>query len=572
MSLPFGISHFKNPATAAEGAALPLLSEPAELQVLAPAPDRRKRSAPRPTGVITVLLVALVSLPFFLGAAQIIRDAQDPYFTWGDDAFIDMSVHRATEGDQLLGAYSRFGWNHPGPLMFYLLAPFYWLLDSPIRIFLGALMVNWGFALATAGIAIRRLGARSATLVVLGIAVLVCSVGPEFMRNPWNPSIVVFPLMLGLVAVAVRPSVVSLTAMVLAASMALQSHIGTLTPVAVIVSLAAVLWLAGLKMPQARWLSMRRVRPERRRIAYALAAGSIGLAWLPVILQQLLDLENGNLVRMAAFADEAGSSQRTLAESSDALVGAMWLPWSPLLSLPPSPPVSGLWLVAGLTVLAVGCAFVAWRQRQRPAFVFSAFAAAALPSTLIAISHITGDLQVYLLWWMGLISVSLGLGLLMLVFGDRGVIRRWPNNLQIAGHSALAVCAGVAAFMLYDTTLSAPLMSEQSKVEVEQLWTIVEPQLPAGSSVYLDLGDADVRPYVAGLAVELERAGHDWEVAPDQRTTFGKRSNSGTTPTTVTVSVTFAGSGKDLLDTRPAMTTESGDVFMAVRVFPERRS
>jgi hypothetical protein len=30
-------------------------------------------------------------------------------------------------GALLVGPYSRFGWHHPGPLYFYLLAPWYWM-------------------------------------------------------------------------------------------------------------------------------------------------------------------------------------------------------------------------------------------------------------------------------------------------------------------------------------------------------------------------------------------------------------------------------------------------------------
>ena len=38
--------------------------------------------------------------------------------------------------------YSRFGWHHPGPLYFYLLAPWYWLSGSTAGMQAGALVIN----------------------------------------------------------------------------------------------------------------------------------------------------------------------------------------------------------------------------------------------------------------------------------------------------------------------------------------------------------------------------------------------------------------------------------------------
>ena len=43
----------------------------------------------------------------------------------GDGAVIELYTLHATGFRQLLGPYSRFGFHHPGPAMFYVLAPFY---------------------------------------------------------------------------------------------------------------------------------------------------------------------------------------------------------------------------------------------------------------------------------------------------------------------------------------------------------------------------------------------------------------------------------------------------------------
>ena len=53
--------------------------------------------------------------------------AQHPDTTWpvGDGALIELYTLHAMQGQQLLGAYSQYGWHHPGPLSFDWFAPFY---------------------------------------------------------------------------------------------------------------------------------------------------------------------------------------------------------------------------------------------------------------------------------------------------------------------------------------------------------------------------------------------------------------------------------------------------------------
>ncbi len=38
---------------------------------------------------------------------------------------IELYTIHATHAAQFLGPYSQYGWHHPGPMLFYLLAPFY---------------------------------------------------------------------------------------------------------------------------------------------------------------------------------------------------------------------------------------------------------------------------------------------------------------------------------------------------------------------------------------------------------------------------------------------------------------
>ena len=67
-----------------------------------------------------------------------------PPITTDSDFAVDRGVHGlATRGRLLVGPYSRFGWNHPGPFYFYFQAPLYALSGhKAASLYAGALAIN----------------------------------------------------------------------------------------------------------------------------------------------------------------------------------------------------------------------------------------------------------------------------------------------------------------------------------------------------------------------------------------------------------------------------------------------
>src|SRR5688572_6786808 len=64
---------------------------------------------------------------------------------WGDTAITSITTLRAARGELATGAYSRFHWNHPGPLLYQMLAPLYVLSgEREISIKWTVLMLNIG--------------------------------------------------------------------------------------------------------------------------------------------------------------------------------------------------------------------------------------------------------------------------------------------------------------------------------------------------------------------------------------------------------------------------------------------
>jgi len=80
---------------------------------------------------------ALILLTFLLVATT-------PHaFPYGDVAVIELVTGAATRQFVALGPYSQYGWHHPGPLMFYALAPFAVLFGfKSIGLSIGAAVIN----------------------------------------------------------------------------------------------------------------------------------------------------------------------------------------------------------------------------------------------------------------------------------------------------------------------------------------------------------------------------------------------------------------------------------------------
>ena len=164
------------------------------------------------------------------GGLDRVRAHGDPAFApAGDIALIETSTIHAANGDQLLGPYSRFGWNHPGPLYFYVQAPFYVMSGyRSAGLSAGALVIN----LAALGLLVR-VCMRASSGGFLAVAISMASVlftyrASEMLASQWNPHVLVLPTMaIVVVAAAVAAGRIGLLPVLAAlASFVVQTHLG----------------------------------------------------------------------------------------------------------------------------------------------------------------------------------------------------------------------------------------------------------------------------------------------------------------------------------------------------------
>jgi hypothetical protein len=181
--------------------------------------------SPSPS-LITGLAFAVVAVPFGIAVIRLLAAPGGHVYLPDDLALIDLHTRRALQWKQQLGVFDHNEWNHPGPSYFYLLSVAYRILGSGAKaMFVGATLINAGAALACVGVVRRRASPARALWAAAWLCVLaslLAAVGPGSVAysegalgglvSPWNPMVVIFPLVLLLLlcAGAMDRSVLSL--------------------------------------------------------------------------------------------------------------------------------------------------------------------------------------------------------------------------------------------------------------------------------------------------------------------------------------------------------------------------
>ncbi|MGZ4772611.1 MAG: hypothetical protein ACXV3B_08015 [Ilumatobacteraceae bacterium] len=119
----------------------------------------------------------------------------------GDIALIELRTRDVlTAHPPLVGAYSRYGWSHPGPAEFYLFAIPYRLFGGDARALrLTALLFNIATLSAIAWV-VRQRGVTALVVTLAGASGLVWGLTPNALADSWNVTIAVLPFLLTVVA------------------------------------------------------------------------------------------------------------------------------------------------------------------------------------------------------------------------------------------------------------------------------------------------------------------------------------------------------------------------------------
>jgi hypothetical protein len=332
------------------------------------------------------------------GLVAFLRSTPDAY-PFGDVAVMEISTLQALRGFVKLGPYSQFGWHHPGPLCFYLLAPFYALAgERSIGMAAGALFINLG-ALAIIGWVAGRNGGPIVAAVVSTAMVLYLLRIDEAAASPWNPHLVIMPFvaLTVLCSAVASGSVGALPVATGLASFVMQTDISTAPSAAILLTVAC---LAGAARPHQR----AKEKPKSLRFWTAVSILVALALWSPPILEELMG--KGNLSRIYRFF------------ATDRRPGQSWmtsfLTWAEVTTAVARPRFTVAWgavdaslgskAVAAWAVVqvlgALVASWLAWRMGHRFVARLSAAAAIALLAGCWSITRIVDTIGDYQVFWM----------------------------------------------------------------------------------------------------------------------------------------------------------------------------
>ena len=475
----------------------------------------------RPLAVGTGVLL----LPFLVLAVRALVDGVDS--PSGDVALIEVRVGDVgTDRTPLLGSYGRFGFNHPGPLLFYALAVPYRLLGSRYAgMELGALALGALGVAAVARVAHRRGGRTGLLWALVVLGVLLRGIGPSWLLDPWEPH--VLPLVaaglfaLAFDAVAGRPAALPLVA---AAGSVLAASWATLLPLA----LGLGVWAAaGLIVHAGRGSRARRdvVR------AFAATAVVVTLLWLPPILQELTR-PRGNLSAMASALDAPepplGVADGWRAVATELGHRASWLGFpqpldglSPTLDLDAAPPVP---IAAVALVLGFGAALR--RRGSSRAWLVGATGFVALGAAVAAMARLLGPIYVWIPQWLRVIGMTTWLAAGWCAFA--GLPDGWRRRVRpflepVLAVVAVALLVGVAVVGATFERTPDPLGATTRRLvaDARQEVAAIDGPVSLSSTARANLALGGERVALEVLVLAMEDAGADVVVPSDLENQYG---------------------------------------------------
>ncbi len=453
----------------------------------------------------------IVALARFLGRGLVLD---------GDQAVFAMQAHdAATGGFPTIGLYSWNGWNHPGPVAFYLYAPFDWLSGGAPW---GVLLASGVWSIVTM-VLVGWLAARRRVSIDAGVApgersldagyrrqpfpdalVAVClavqlatwiAVGGAGVIDPWTPNLaasLVVPFLLAAWGTAEGDRAATIAAVILGA-VAPQLHVGYSGLVGVVGVVALVI---GWRHKRLAWTTLTQ-------------ATMVGVAlWLPVIVD-VVTSRTGNLSALARYFRSGTPEPAGITEGIRIMAGEI----SPVPTWITGPRPQGLFLearqssVIWLVGLAALAGFALVKRRSTPA-ILTAF---ALVTAVISCAQLRGFRYHYLVYWRApiiLLTAVAATGTLMIKH------RRTTRTVAVVALMTSLVAATWSTARADQVTRYGDAIGD--------LTHQLAAQKPNGR-VLLELGDGGVVGALPGILHDLERRGVDVRVQPGIQWVVGDR-------------------------------------------------
>jgi hypothetical protein len=460
----------------------------------------------------------------------VIVDIGHGYTPLGDEALIDINVHDLLRLHlPLLGPYSRYGWNHPGPALYFALAPFSALTGG----------ASWGTMAggaclqAIAVVLLARLAWRRGGLpLVLGalaaLAVAYSTKQVKIVIEPWSPYIL-YPFFLLLafqVWAAATGAPGQIIAATIVASFLVQTHIGYAPFV-----LAAVAFLLFVLLRDHR---CSRLDPAPWRRILGWSAGAAAIMWALPLFEEI-EHYPGNLSRIFDFFTGNTNQPPGIGVISALRVSADEYRWPPPWIVPHHalipiiPEASVAWLLIPAGLLALGT-WAARRSRARDDARLVGLAALFAVTGVIAFTGVAPPVFDYLVMWRVPLAVFIAFasGWALARWARVADRPRWAPAIAVALLGIIVWCAGGLALRVLDHGRRPVVVFDGSPAAFADI--VTRSATPSGRVLVRQVGGG-ATGIDLGLVDELIRRGFDAHV--DARISKAELTRDSATPNTV---------------------------------------
>lgn len=461
--------------------------------------------------LVAIILTALVVWPI-LDAG---RSALD--LVWrpsGDWAVLVLRVEDVGRHTPLVGPYSRFGWNHPGPLMYWLLAvPYHLFGDKPEAILTAAATLNALTVAALSALAWRRGRLPLVALTMTTTAVLIHAMGPAMIRDPWNPFITLLPLALAVFLVwsLIEGDAWMWPLLAFVFSFELQSHIGYLPMLGMlVVAVIALSWR------RKSFASLLPDSPRQRWWVLGLTGVVLFGCWLPVVVDQVAG--TGNLGAISHYFLSPGDRPAGFGTALHIAAHQLNLPAAPWLGEKEIAGLDGALLGSGLFTLIVPIAamgaslWLAVRTRAHAALRLQVIVISVTLGGLIATARVIGPLFDWVVRWWWVIAALWWLSIAWVLWSALWSRLASKTSRQL-GTALVAILATVITLNAVDPVVdSSRSTSPPNPSTGIVLNGFLQQTLDAleGSGPLLVVTTGSVRgDYGDAIRLQLERAGID---------------------------------------------------------------
>ncbi|MEP6623189.1 MAG: hypothetical protein ABJC79_01990 [Acidimicrobiia bacterium] len=446
--------------------------------------------------------LALVLVPLLVSAiVTLTGTAPTPI---RDQALMEMRVRDIGIHAVDLGLYSRDGWSHLGPLVFYTLAlPYRIIGSSTSGMVVGALIVNALSIVGIVAVARRIAGRRIALVMLLLVSVLVRALGALLVANPWVLFITVLPFALFCLVVwaLLLGRAWALPAGAALATWLVQTHVGY-APITL-----PLLGVGGIGLVVVSW----RCGGERRATmlrAGAWTAGILVVVWALPAWDQVSG--TGNFVRAARWFNDAKEGVHSLGEGIRVVVGQFaivpdWVTGTRRVS-----PFNGettlrthlLWPVLLLPFAAA--LFVAVRRRSHRVVALGVVVGATVVLGVIAVARTIGTMYEYRMLFIWVVGGLAG-AVIVWVLWDL-VADRFPRTDLIVVPVILLGLAMLAGVEI-DQATTAPLADWNSRSTAAVLDRLTTKLDRHGGEIILRSETASSEWYLQGVLLGLDKRG-----------------------------------------------------------------